>query len=579
MKRCPQCNRVETEDALAFCRADGTPLISDSGSDGADAGAVKFGSALASEAETSVLSQHATDAGGGRSTGPTTVLDAQRASGGTRELSKTKNRKTTLLLLAAIIIVAIAGLAYYHAHKSNAAINSIAILPFQNTSGDPNLDYVSDGVTESIINSLSRLAPLKVMARSTMFRFKGRESDPQAVGKELGVSAVMTGRMLQQGENLTVSVELVNVADGTQLWGEQYNRRVSDLAAVQKEIARDISERLRLRLSSEEQQRLVKRDTTNADAYQFYLRGRYYWNKRTADGLRKAIEQFQQAVDRDPNYALAYVGLADCYLVMEQYAGTPTTETIPKAQAAAERALQIDNSLAEAHTSMGSVNENLWKWNEAGEEYRQAISLNPNYPTARHWYYIHLKAMKRSGEAEVQVRRAEELDPLSPVININFAQMYLRKDDIDQAIEQCKRIIELYPSFPGGYEILAEVYLKQRRYREAVEETSKAAELSGRASYYLGALGYCYALAGRRADALATLKELESKYARRESPPTDIAKIHTGLGNRDQAFVWLEKAFEARSGRLKDVADEPYYDLLRDDPRYADLMRRVGLPQ
>jgi tetratricopeptide (TPR) repeat protein len=226
---------------------------------------------------------------------------------------------------------------------------------------------------------------------------------------------------------------------------------------------------------------------------------------------------------------------------------------------------------------MASVNEKLWKWVEAGEEYRRAISLNPNYATARHWYYIYLKAMKRSQEAEEQIRRAEELDPLSPVININFAQMYLRKGETDRAAEQCKRVIELYPSYPGGYEILAEVYIKQRRYREAVEESSKAAEFSGRASYYLGALGYGYALAGRRADALATLKELEAKYARRESPATDIARVHAGLGDKDQAFMWLEKAFDARSGSLKDVAYEEYFDLLRDDPRYEDLVRRIGL--
>jgi tetratricopeptide (TPR) repeat protein len=225
---------------------------------------------------------------------------------------------------------------------------------------------------------------------------------------------------------------------------------------------------------------------------------------------------------------------------------------------------------------MAAVNEKLWKWDEAGIEYRRAISLNPNYPTARHWYYNYLLAVK-GPDAEEQISRAEELDPLSPVININLAQMYLRRGELDRGTEQCKRIIELYPIYPGGYEILAKMYIKQRRYREAVEESSKAVELSGRASYYLGAMGYCYALEGRRADALATLKELEAKYARRESPAIDIAKVHVGLGDKDQAFVWLEKAFEARSGNLKDVTVEEYFDLLRDDPRYAHLVRRMGL--
>ena len=391
---------------------------------------------------------------------------------------------------------------------------------------------------------------------------------------------MLSGRFQQTGDDVTISVELVDVRDSKQLWGDRFNHKVSDALMMQQEISQQISERLRLKLSGTEQQKMMaKRNTTNAEAYQFYLKGRYFWNQRTAEGLAKAIEQFQHATDSDRNYALAYVGLADSYLVMEQYAGTPATETGPKARAAAQRALQIDNSLAEAHTSMASVDEKLWKWEEAGEEYRRAISLNPNYPTARHWYYIYLKTMKRSDEAYEQIRRAEELDPLSPVININFAQMYLLKGENDRAIENWKRVIELYPSYPSGYEILAEMYIKQRRYREAVEEMTKAVEFSGRASYYLGTMGYCYALAGRRADALAILKELEAKYARRESPATDIAKVYVGLGDKDQAFAWLEKAFEARSGMLRDVTEEKYFDLLRDDPRYADLVRRMGLPQ
>src|SRR6266550_1068566 len=393
MKRCPQCKRVENDDTLTFCRADGTALVSDSGSVSAEAGTAKFGSApLASEVVTSVLHPHATDAGVSRPTA-TAVLDRQPAIGRTHELSKPKWRKARVPALTATVILTIAGLAYYYyTPKNGTAINSIAVLPFQNTSGDQNLDYLSDGVTESIINSLSRLAQLKVMARSTMFRFKGRESDPRAVGKELGVSAVMTGRMLQQGDNLTVSVELVNVTDGTQLWGEQYNRRAADLATVQQEIARDISERLRLRLSGEERQ-LNKGGTNNTEAYQSYLRGRYYWNKRTGDGFKKAVEEFQQAIDRDPNYALAYDGLADCYLLLEQYTSTPANETLPKAKAAAERVLQIDDSLAEAHASLASYYHQSWRWDEAEKEFKRAISLNPNYPTAHHWYEVHLRAM------------------------------------------------------------------------------------------------------------------------------------------------------------------------------------------
>jgi eukaryotic-like serine/threonine-protein kinase len=576
MKRCPACKRVEPDDTLVFCRADGTALVNDSGSVSAEAGTARFGSsAVGSEVETSVL-PHATDAGISRPTGSTTVLDPQRISGRTRELSRPNRRKLTVLVFVAIGIVAIAGLAYYYfTHKNNAAINSIAVLPLRNTSGDQNLDYLSDGVTESIINSLSRLSQLKVMARSTMFRFKGRESDPQAVGKELGVNAVMTGRMLQQGDNLTVSVELVNVADGTQLWGEQYNRRVSDLAAVQQEIARDVSERLRLRLSGEERQ-LNKGGTTNAEAYRLYLRGRYSWNQRTADGIKKAIEQFQQAIDRDPNYALAYVGQADCYLVMEQYAGIPASETLPKARAAADRALQIDDSLAEAHTSLASFYHQSWQWEESEKEFKRAISLNPNYPTAHHWYQTYLRSMGRLDEALTEIKRAQELDPLSPIFEVNIATVYIKKGDLDAAMEHAKRLVELNPNYPLAHEPLGRVYLKLHKYEEAVVAFQKDVA-NDRTAYSLANLGHGYAIAGRRDEAMAVLKELEEKYQKREALGQYIAAVYVGFGDTAQAFAWLEKDFQARSGLLEFIIANSLFDSIRGDPRYADLLNRMGL--
>jgi TolB-like protein/Tfp pilus assembly protein PilF len=577
MKRCPACKRVEPDDTLAFCRADGTPLVNDSGSVGAEAGTVRFGSSpVASEVETNLLLPHATEADMNRATAPTTVLDRQPAISRTRELGKSKWRKATVLILTATVIVTIVGLAYYYyTHKSNTAINSIAVLPFQNTSGDQNLDYLSDGVTESIINSLSRVAQLKVMARSTMFRFKGRESEPQSVGKELGVGAVMTGRMLQQGDNLTVSVELVNVADGTQLWGEQYNRRAADLATVQQEIARDISERLRLRLSAAERQ-LNKGGTNNTEAYQFYLRGRYYWNKRTGDGFKKAIEQFQQAIDRDPNYALAYDGLADCYLLLEQYASTPANETLPKAKAAAERALQIDDSLAEAHASLASYYHQSWRWDEAEKEFKRAISLNPNYPTAHHWYEVHLRSMGRLDEALAEIKRAQELDPLSPVLYVNVSFVYFLKNDLGSAGEQAKRVLELDPNFPQAHESIGRVYLKQHRYQEAVAEFQQDVATE-RTAHVLKDLGNAYAVAGRRDEALAVLKELEEKYQKHESLGQYVALVYAGLGDPGQAFTWLEKDFQAHSGELSSVIEAPGFDPIRGDPRYTDLLRRMGL--
>ncbi len=583
MKRCPTCNRVEVDEALEFCRADGTPLVSDSGSVSESAGTMKFPSSQ----NIDTAATHVLPTGGAapsftanipdRNTAPTTVLGAQRTPDSTQSLSKPKWRRTTFIVLAIVATFALAATGYlYFSRNSGAAINSIAVLPFQNASGDPNMDYLSDGVTESIINSLSRLAQLKVMARSTMFRFKGRQTDPQAVGKELGVGAVMTGRMLQQGDNLIVSVELVNVADGTQLWGKQYNRQANDLAAVQQEIARDISERLRLRLSGEERQ-LNKGGTSNTEAYQLYLRGRYYWNKRSADGIKKALEEFQQAIDRDPNYALAYVGLADCYLVLEQYAGTPASETLPKARAAVDRALQLEDSLAEAHTSSADIYQQQWRWAEAEAEYKRAIQLNPNYATAHHWYQLYLRAQGRFDEALAEIKRAQELDPLSPILAVNIATVYISRGDLDSAMKEAQRLVELDPNFPLAHEPLGSVYLKQHRYTEAIAAFQQDVASDGTA-YSLSNLGYAYAVAGRRDEALTVLKELEEKYKRRESLGVYLALVYAGLGDKDQAFAWLEKDFQDRSGLLANqITGNPILGTLRGDARYADLLHRMGL--
>jgi tetratricopeptide (TPR) repeat protein len=369
----------------------------------------------------------------------------------------------------------------------------------------------------------------------------------------------------------------VDVRDNKQLWGEQYNRKVADALAVQQEISREITEKLRLRLSGEEQQRLVRRDTANPEAYQFYLRGRFYWNRRTADGIRKAIEQFQQAIERDPNYALGYVGLADSYILLEEYAGIPSSETLPKARAAADRALQLDDTLAEAHTSSAHIYDQQWRWAEAEQQFRRAISLNPNYATTHHWFSVYLLAQRRFDEAQKEIKQAEELDPLSPIIGVNVANLYLLRGDADSAVEQCKRLIELDPSFYGGPAQLGITYLRQRRYEEAIAGLQKAAEMSARASDSLSDLGNAYAVAGKRNEALAILKELEARYARHEATERDVAYVYAGLDDRDRTFEWLEKAVQQRSGSLSAVTWYFGFEALRSDPRYADLMRRMGL--
>jgi TolB-like protein/Tfp pilus assembly protein PilF len=454
---------------------------------------------------------------------------------------------------------------------------SIAVLPFENASGNPETEYLSDGISETLINSLTELQQLKVIARSTAFRYKGKPTDPQAVGRELKVRAVLMGLVRQVGDRLNVQVDLVDTTTGAQLWGEEYERKLSDVLSVKQTIAREVTEKLRLRLTGEQQQRLVKRDTTNAEAYQFYLKGRYYWEKRTAENLKKAIDQFQQAADKDPNYALAYVGLADCYVLLEDYIGTPASETYPKAKAFAERALQLDSSLSEAHTSLAYVYSNLWQWEQAEEEFKRAIKLDPNYPTAHHWYSLYLRNVGRFDEGMTEIKRAHELDPLSLVIGGTLTYAYFVEGDVNSSIAQCKRVIELDPNFPRAHEYLGLAYLKQGRHSEAIAELQKAVELSGRERWPLGDLGYGYAISGKRAEALAVLKELEGKYQKHETIGQDLAAVYAGLGEKDQAFAWLEKDFQARSGLLTRIRWTPPFEFLRSDPRYADLVRRMGL--
>jgi serine/threonine-protein kinase len=488
------------------------------------------------------------------------------------------NRASAIIIGATLLILASAtGAYFYFAHARSGAINSVAVLPFSNASSDPNIEYLSDGITESLINSLTELRQLRVIARTTVFRYKAKEIDPQKVGHELNVGALVTGRVRRSGNDINIQVDLVDATTGAQLWGHEYDRKAADALSIKQAIAQEVTDKLRLRLSGDEQLQLKKRDTTSAESFEFYLRGRYYWNKRSAESSRKAIEQFQLAIDRDPNYALGYVGLADSYLELEQYAGVPAAEIVPQARAAVDRALQLDDSLAEAHASSAWINQKLWRWAEAEEDFKRAIALNPNYPTEHHWYAYYFYVKRQFDDAMREIKRAYELDPLSPVISENVALVYLLKNDIGSALEQCQRTIALDPRFADAHYILAFAYLKRGLNKEATAEFQKAVELSGRAGTYLGNLGYCYAVTGKRAEAFTILKELEEKYARGESSGQFLAGVYAGLGDRDQAFAWLEKDFQRRSGQLPTIAWRFHFDALRGDSRYADLLRRMGL--
>ncbi len=490
-----------------------------------------------------------------------------------------KNHKLAAsIALTAIILGTIALAAYLYARSTAVAIDSIAVLPFVNQNRDPDTDYLSDGLTESITNSLSQLSNLRVIPSPSVARYKTPEMDAIKAGKDLGVRAIVTGRILQRGDNLTLNVALIDVRDNKQLWGDQYNRKVADALNVQQEISLEISERLRSRLTGEEQKQLKKRDTSNPEAFQAYMRGRYYWNKRTAQNIQKAMEQFQQAADKDPNYALAYVGLADCLVTLIEYAGASTSDTVPKSIALAERALQLDPTLGEAHASLGwCYGAGLWQWERAEGEFKRAIELSPNYPTAHQWYSLMLRDLGRSDEAMIEIKRAQELDPLSLIIGQNVAQSYLVfEGDRIRALEEAKKILDLDPNYPRGLEALGWIYLKEGRNSEAVDTLQKAVAAGGDRRI-LGTLGYTLALSGRRAEALSVLKQVQAKYERNEALGKDVAGIYAGLADTDQVFVWLEKDFQARAGPLSRIKWELPFESVRSDPRYADLLRRMGL--
>jgi TolB-like protein/Tfp pilus assembly protein PilF len=569
MKRCPECGR-EYDASMMFCLDDGAELLYGPAS----------GSGLGNESQTAML--HSTEPQGESATRAQVFTTDQTAilpSGITDVPRRDTFDKRLLLVPLAIAVIALSGFFAYRYLTQGRQIESIAVMPFVNESGNADVEYLSDGMTETLIKSLSNLPDLDVKPRSAVFRYKGKDTDLPTIGKELNVQAILNGRVAQRGDQLALSLELVDVQKNRVIWTEQYARKQSDLVALQSEIAKDVSARLSPKLSGAEETKITKAATADPDAYQAYLRGRYYWNRRTAENLRKAIEQFKIATDRDPNYALAYSGLGDCYVVLAEYAGLPSTETAPQAKAYAERAIAIDPQLAEPHATLGSVHRQLWQWEEAEREYRRAIDLNPNYPTVYHWYSIHLKEMGRIDEAAGVIKKARELDPLSSVIGVNVAELYQLQNDHDTAIDTCLKIIELDPNYATAYEDLGISYVLLGRHAEAVAAAEKAVELSKRSGVTLGSLGFVYAVAGKRTEALAVIRELEEKYARKEAIGYDVATVYVGLSEKDKAFEWLEKDFQTRNGKLGAIRWLITFERLWSDGRFKDLLKRMGLPE
>ncbi len=490
-------------------------------------------------------------------------------------------RRKTILAAGGLALAALLALTVWFTifRGRSEAIDSIAVLPFVNASGDPNTEYLSDGITESLINSLSQLPHLRVMARSTVFRFKGKETDPQRIGQQLGVRAVLSGRLLQRSDTLTVSVELMEVEKSSQLWGEQYNRKAADIFSLQEDLSREISQKLRLKLTGEEKGRLTKRYTENAEAYQLYLKGRYFSNKRTEQDLKKALQYFQHSIDKDPSYAQAYAGLADTYLILGYVDYLPPKEADSKAKAATLKALEIDDSIAEAHASLGAVLAVSDRdWLRAERELRRAIELNPNDARTHHWYAFVLNTSGRTQESLVEAKRSLELDPLSLVPSMLLASCFYYARQYDRAIEQLQKTLELDPNSKGVQFSLGKVYQAKGAYQEAVARYKSAVSPEESSIASLAALGQAYGLSGDRSEAQQVLQRLNEFSASRYVSPFDIALVHAGLGQNDQAFAWLERARQDSSNRLLLIKVEPVLDSLRGDSRFADLLRRLGLP-
>jgi len=505
------------------------------------------------------------------------VATATTTSNPQQIFNRIKQHKLSFVVMVVVLFSATGFGYWFFAHRlsSTGQIESIAVMPFVNESGIADNEYLSDGMTESLINSLSQLPRLSVKARSTVFRYKNKDTTAQQVGSELSVQAVLNGRVSQRGDQLTLSLELVDARSGDQIWGEQYNRKQTDLISLQNEIARDVSSKLKTKLTSADEQKLAKNYTRNTEAYQLYLKGRYSFEKRTAEAVKQSIKYFQQAIEKDPNYGLAYAGLANAYHPRDTV--LPPRETMTAAKMAAQRALELDSTLPEAHTAQARVLLSYdWDWSGAESELKRAIEFNPNYAEAHHIYSHYLMNMGRTEESLAESRRALEIDPQDVALILHLGWNHLYAGQYDQAINQLQKSLEMDPSFSIARIFLARAYEQKRMYKEANAVLQKA--MSVQEGGIETEVGYWNAVSGNRAEATRILNHLKELYQRKTVSPYDLAVVYAGLGEKDQALEWLQKAIEERSGGLLVLKVEPVFDSLHSDPRFADLLRRMGIP-
>ena len=571
MKRCPECRRDYFDDTLLYCLDDGVALLD--------------GPASVDEPSTAILSEPSAASAGlarvaERSESNTALLQPPATVGSGLSVQRRGLDKRLLALPLLIALIVLGFFAYRYSGPGSRQIESIAVMPLVNESGNADIEYLSDGMTETLITSLSRIPKLSVSARASVFRYKGKEMDAGALGKELNVQAVLTGKVSQRGQELSLYVELVDVATDKIIWSETYERQMASIVGLQKDIVRDVSQKLQTKLSSADEARLAKNHTANAEAYKLYLQGRYYWNKRTPVENEKALKYYEDAIALDPTYALAYAALADSYLL--QLLSTNRAERLPKARAAAIKALEIDDTLGEAHAALAEVEVSEWNWPAAERGFKRALELNPNYPTAHHWYAEYLSRFGRHDEAIREIRRAQELDPLSIPISMIAGNVLMMARRYDEAIAQFKQTIEMDENFLLARVFLSEAYINKGMYEEALTEAEKrVARLPGdredrgrKQRENFAEMRAAYRQSGARGFHEKRL-ELQGRGAER---PFLMAKLHAQLGDNDRAFEWLEKVVEKREGDGYLYVD-PQLDPVRGDPRFRELLKKAGFPQ
>jgi TolB-like protein/Tfp pilus assembly protein PilF len=508
-----------------------------------------------------------------------TVASAARPTFDERRPTRQKAlNKASLIAVAGLFIIGLGvGGYFYFKSAPSGAIRSIAVLPFANTSNNPDTEYLSDGISESLINSLSQLPGMKVIARSSSFQYKGKEVDAQKIANALGVEAIHTGRVAQRGDTLLINVEKVDARDKTQVWGEQYIRKMADILLIQSEISREVAEKLRLRLTTGEQQQLVRRERANPQAYELLLKGRFHEHRGRTEDLRRAVEYYQQAIAVDSSYGPAYAALSLSYNDLVGYSLLDPKEFMPKAEAAARKALELEESLDEAHLALATLKTSTWQWVDAEREFKRAIELNPNLFRAHNTYSAYLSAVGRHEEAITEMKRAQELDPLSLFADAELGFTLYKARKYDQAIEVLKKSLELDANYPLAHTYLALTYAAKGMPAEAIAEHKESMRLGVNTPGMQIYLGAAYAQAGDLGAAQKILRQLET--SREYVSPGELPVLYAALGKREEAFASFEKAYLARDQQLQYLGIEPAFDSLRSDTRFKDLMHRVGLPQ